>query len=41
MFSILRDLQLVKTLRSFHLIQDAVNKEQCDGFRTSVPVLAY
>jgi hypothetical protein len=31
---------LVKTLNSLHLIQSAVHKEECDGYRGSVPVLA-
>ncbi len=31
---------LVKTLNSFHLIQFAVHKEECDGYRGSVPVLS-
>ena len=45
MFAFLHMLQidangLIKTLNSFHLIQDAVRKEECDGYRRSVPVLA-
>lgn len=31
---------LFKTLNSFHLIQFAVHKEECDGYRGSIPVLA-
>ncbi len=31
---------LAKTLNSFHLIQFAVHKEECDAYRGSVPVLA-
>jgi hypothetical protein len=34
------DLQLANTLHSFHLIQAAVRKEECDGYRRSVPVLS-
>jgi hypothetical protein len=51
MFALLAKLQLeevaeelgnglVRTLNSFHLIQFAVRKEECDGYRGSVPVLA-
>jgi len=31
---------LARTLNSFHLIQFAVHKEECDGYRGSVHVLA-
>jgi len=31
---------LVRTLNSFHLIQFAVHKEECDGYRGSVLVLS-
>jgi hypothetical protein len=31
---------LIRTLHSFHLIQIAVRKEECHGYRRSVPVLA-
>lgn len=45
MFSSLHALQivddgLIRTLHSFHLIQAAVHKEECDGYHRSVPVLA-
>ena len=44
MYAILTKLQidngLVSTLNSFHLIQAAVRKEECDGYRSSVPVIA-
>ena len=32
--------QLSNTLHSFHLIRTAVHKEECDGYRNSVPVIA-
>ena len=31
---------LIRTLHSFSLIHAAVQKEECDGYRISVPVLA-
>jgi hypothetical protein len=34
------EIDMVRTMHSFHLIQAAVRKEECDGFRISVPVLA-
>jgi len=44
MFGILRQsydrVQLSNTLHSFHLIQAAIRKEECDGYRNSVPVIA-
>lgn len=30
---------LIRTLHSFHLIQIAVRKEECHGYRRSVPVI--
>jgi hypothetical protein len=30
-------VQLSNTLYSFHLMQAAVRKEECDGYRNSVP----
>jgi negative regulator of sigma E activity len=44
MFAILFALQidnmdLARTLHSFHLIRAAVHKEECDGYRRSVSVI--
>lgn len=32
------NIDLVRTLHSFHLIQTAIHKEECNGFQTSAPV---
>jgi hypothetical protein len=34
------NIDLVRTLHSFHLVQATMHKEECNGFRISVPVLA-
>jgi len=34
------NIDLVRTLHSFHIVQAAMHKEECNGFHTSVPVLA-
>ena len=42
MFAILHIMDynsLIRTLHSFHLIRNAVHKEECDGYRRSVPAI--
>jgi hypothetical protein len=33
------NIDLARTLHSFHLIQTAIHKEKCNGFQTSAPGL--